>query len=169
MRRQYEMETKMSFRLSTAAVLALAVLSPVSASMAQAPVPEFRSSDLPHLGVERQQAKTWRTDVVEIPLAAKGQKGARLEYKVHVAAGDALVYSLTATKPLVSEFHGESKANKAVMFYREDKATTSTHGQFVSPMTGAHGWYLANENDTPVTVRLHLAGYYEVEPGLIRF
>lgn len=139
-----------------------------SASAANPP-PEFRSTDLPHLVVEKGQAQAYRTDVVEIPLAAAKQKGSRLEYKVHLHAGDAVVYSLTSTGPVVSEFHGESSANKAVMFYREDKATTATHGQFVAPMGGAHGWYLANTTDAPVTVRLQLAGYYTVEPGLIKF
>lgn len=151
-----------------AALLAAAAFA-APAAAATNPPPEFRSSDLPHLVVEKGHSQAYRTDVIEIPLAAAKQKGSRLEYKVHVVAGDAVVYSLTSTGPVVSEFHGESHANKAVMFYREDKATTATHGQFVSPMTGAHGWYLANTTDAPVTVRLHLAGYYKVEPGLIKF
>jgi len=151
------------------AMLALAALALAGPALAAPPPAEFRSTDLAHLGIERGQAQAYRTDVIDIPLGAVKQKGARLEYKVHVKAGDAVVYSLTATKPVVSEFHGESHANKAVMFYREDKATTATHGQFISPMTGAHGWYLANTNDTPVTVRLQLSGYYTIEPGLIKF
>lgn len=145
----------------------LALAAPATAQ--QKPPPEFRSTDLPHVVVEKKHGQPFRTDVIEIPLAAAKQLGSRTEYKVSMKAGDALVYSLTASKPVVSEFHGESDANKAVMFYREETATTATHGQFVSPMGGAHGWYLANTHDTPITVRLQLSGYYTVEPGLIKF
>ncbi len=38
-------------------------------------------------------------------------------------AGSALLYSLVASAPVISEFHGESDANKGVMFYREETAT----------------------------------------------
>ena len=85
-----------------------------------------------------------------------------------VRAGDALVYSLTADQPVISEFHGEAHATKTVVFYREEPAMVASHGQFVAPMTGMHGWYLANPNDKPVTVRLRLSGYYRTSPGLLK-
>ena len=37
-----------------------------------------------------------------------------------MVAGDVLLYALAASAPVVAEFHGESDANKAVIFYRED-------------------------------------------------
>lgn len=147
--------------------LAAGALTLAAPAIAAEPPPEFRSSDLPYLLVEKGQAQGFRTDEIELPLAAAKQPGSRLEYKVGMKAGDGLVYSLTATQPVISEFHGESKMNSAVMFYREDKATTATHGQFISPMEGAHGWYIANVSAAPVTIRLKLSGYYTLEPGLI--
>ncbi len=131
------------------------------------PTPEFRSSDLPNLNIERKQAAAFRTDVIELPLEPKGQVGGRLEFKVRMKAGDAMVYGLIASGAVVSEFHGEAEVNRAVMFYREEKAMTTTHGQFVAPMDGIHGWYLANTTDQKVTVRIQLAGYYLRDPGLI--
>jgi len=147
------------------------VLALTSATLLAMPVsaqsPEFRSDDLPPAPIHRATTEVYRTDTVELTLAPVGEQGARLEYKVHLAAGDALLYALAASAPVVAEFHGESDANKAVMFYREEAATEASYGQFVAPMTGVHGWYLANPHDVPVTVRLTLSGNYAVTPGLI--
>jgi hypothetical protein len=129
--------------------------------------PEFRSDDLPGATIHRANERAYRTETIELPLAAKGQPGSRLEYKVHMKAGAALLYTLAASDPVVAEFHGEADANKAVMFYREEKAAKDSHGQFVAPMQGVHGWYLSNEQPVPVTVRLTISGYYELTPGLI--
>lgn len=150
------------FALSLAPLLAFA-------PPAGAQSPEFRSSDLPMMVIERSHEAPFRSDVIELTLAPKSEPGSRLEYKVHMEAGDALLYALTTSEPVVAEFHGQSDANDAVMFYREDSATAESYGQFVAPMTGVHGWYLANEQDTPVSIRLTLSGYYELEPGLIEF
>ncbi len=154
-------------RLSAAAALATAVLA-TSALAQPKPPPELRSSEAPHLMMDRAQRAPFRSDTVELTLAPATQTGSRLEYKVDVGAGDALVYSLTADAPVVSEFHGEAHATKTVVFYREDTATAASHGQFIAPMSGAHGWYLANPHDRPVKVRLLLSGYYGASPGLLK-
>lgn len=107
--------------------------------------------------------------MIELTLAPKSEPGSRVEYKVHMRAGDVLLYALATSQPLLAEFHGESDANKAVMFYREQGSTSESYGQFVAPMTGVHGWYLANEQETPVSIRITLSGYYALEPGLIEF
>lgn len=130
--------------------------------------PEFRSDDLPGAVIHRASDAAAQTEIIELPLAAKGQPHSRLEYKVHMQAGDVLLYSFAASAPVISEFHGEGDSNKAVMFYREEKATGESHGQFVAPMTGVHGWYFSNENTVPVTIRLQISGHYKVEPGLIQ-
>lgn len=146
--------------------LALAALG-VAASPLAAQSPEFRSSDLPGTMVHSSAEQAHRSDSIELALAPAGQPGSRLEYKVHMQAGDVLLYALSASEPVVSEFHGESDANKAVMFYREEPATAQSFGQFVAPMSGVHGWYLANQQETPVAVRLTISGYYTLTPGLI--
>jgi len=149
-------------KLLFTAALAAVVAAPLSAQS-----PEFRSTDLPGAVIHRGQDGPSRSDTVEFTLAARGQPGSRLEYKVHMQAGNAMLYQFTATEMIVAEFHGESDANKAVMFYQEDAAISDGYGQFVAPMTGVHGWYLANRGDVPVTIRLTLSGYYTVTPGLI--
>lgn len=159
-------------RLFAAALAATALAT--QATGQPKPPPELRSSEAPHLMVERAQDQAFRSDVVEIALAPATQTGSRVEYKVDVRAGDALVYSLSADQPVISEFHGEAHATKTVIFYREDTATAASqgpfasHGQFIAPMSGAHGWYLANPHDRPVTVRLRLSGYYKTTPGLLK-
>lgn len=149
-------------RHGTALAVAVALAAPVGGQS-----PEFRSDDLQMPAIHRAQGHPASSDTIELALAPRTEGGSRLEYKVHMQAGDALFYRLESSHPVVSEFHGESDANRAVMFYREDTATAQSHGQFVAPMTGVHGWYLANRNDEPVTIRLTISGYYTLEPGLI--
>lgn len=153
--------------LSAAAALATTLLATTAVAQPKPP-PELRSAEMPHLMVERSHKEGFRSDTVELALAPATQAGSRLEYKVDVAAGDALVYALTADLPVISEFHGEAHATKTVVFYREETATTASYGQFLAPMSGAHGWYLANPHDKPVTVRLRLSGYYRTAPGLLK-
>ncbi|HSJ78980.1 MAG TPA: hypothetical protein VK913_09640 [Erythrobacter sp.] len=152
----------------TASRLAVALAATTLVALpASAQSPEFRTDDLPGMTIHSATEVAHRSDTVELTLAPRGQTGSRLEYKVHMAAGDVLLYSLATSAPLVAEFHGESDANKAVMFYREEPAATESHGHLVAPMTGVHGWYISNEQDVPVAVRLTLAGHYEMTPGLI--
>ena len=156
-------------RLAAAIAAALAVSGLATSALGQPkPPPELRSSEAPHLMIERGHGQAFRSDAVEIVLAPATETGSRVEYKVDVGAGDALVYSLTADQPVISEFHGEAHVTKTVIFYREETATAASHGQFIAPMSGAHGWYLANPHDKPVTVKLRLSGYYKTSPGLLK-
>lgn len=152
-------------------LLLLACLQPPNAPPPAAPpparIPEVRTSDLPHLNIERLHSAAFRTDKITLELKPKGQVGARLEYKVHMQAGNVMVYSVTATAPVINDFHGQADMNDAVLFYREEKAATATNGQFIAPAVGIHGWYLANTVEQPVTVKIRIAGYYELVPGVI--
>lgn len=154
-------------RFTGVGAAALLAVLPAGHSAAQTPRPEVRSADLPHLMIDRPQAAPFRSDEIILQLKPAKTPGWRLEYKVAMKAGDALLYSLTASAPVISEFHNEMASNKAVMFYREEAATTASHGQFIAPGDGDHGWYIANTTDQPVTIRLKLAGYYAAGPGLI--
>lgn len=160
---------RVSVTYSKLAALPLLALFVAGAATAAEERPYVRTTDLSNLAIDKPQAKAFRNDTIELKLAPAKQPGWRTEYKVTVNAGDALVYSLTASGPVLSEFHNEMLPSKSVMFYREEKATTASHGQFVSPANGQHGWYLANTTDKPVTVSLKLSGFYTVEPGLIPF
>lgn len=148
-------------------LLAALMQPPTTPAPSPPPIPEVRTSDLPHLNIERLQPAAFRSDEITLELKPKGQVGARLEYKVHMKAGDVMVYSVAASGPVINDFHGQADMNDAVLFYREEKAATATNGQFIAPTIGIHGWYLANTTERPVTVKIRIAGYYELTPGLI--
>lgn len=115
-------------------------------------------------GVFRESAADFRNDVVDIPVAAGGE----LEYKLQLVKGASIVYQWDADvkdpKLLVTEFHGHTEPRNGagdLMFYR--KATGATErGVLTAPFTGIHGWYIRNDSDKSVVVRLKVAGFYEL-------
>jgi hypothetical protein len=119
-------------------------------------------------GVFREHETDYRTDVVDIPLAAGGE----LEYKLGMKEGDSIVYrwdavDLADASELYAEFHGHTErvgdAPGDLMFYRKAAGGTE-RGALVAPFTGIHGWYLRNDSDDPIVVRLQVAGFYELLP-----
>ena len=118
-------------------------------------------------GVFREYTTDYRTDVIDIPLGPREE----LEYKLGLNEGDSIVYQWDAVdledpQTLYAEFHGHTEPVNNVgdlMFYR--KATGATErGTLVAPFTGIHGWYLRNDTETPIVVRLKVAGFYELLP-----
>lgn len=132
----------------------------------------------------RNHSIPWRSDVVDIPLASYVDGGvSELEYKVSMIQGDILLYSwdairengtAVASTEVYSEFHGQTPddAHKlapgehmTVAYYFKSFGS-SDNGTLTAPFTGIHGWFLQNQSDTPLTIRLRLAGYYRlVSPG----
>jgi hypothetical protein len=116
-------------------------------------------------GVFREYQADYRNDVIEIPLDALGE----LEYKLGLNEGDSIVYQWDAAgleKPelLYAEFHGHTEPVNNVgdlMFYRKANGATE-RGVLTAPFTGIHGWYLKNEAEKPIVVRLKVAGFYEL-------
>ena len=116
-------------------------------------------------GIFREYKADYRNDVIEIPLGALGE----LEYKLGLNAGDSIVYQWDASgleKPelLYAEFHGHTEPVNNVgdlMFYRKANGATE-RGVLTAPFTGIHGWYLKNEAEKPIVVRLKVAGFYEL-------
>ncbi|HJR69132.1 MAG TPA: hypothetical protein VKA43_03755 [Gammaproteobacteria bacterium] len=117
-------------------------------------------------GVFREYAADYRTDVIDIPLAA----GEELEYKLGLNEGDSIVYQWDAVdledpEVLWSEFHGHTPPVNNVgdlMFYRKAYGATE-RGVLVAPFSGIHGWYLRNDGDKALVVRLKVAGFYELQ------
>lgn len=128
--------------------------------------PEIRTSKLTNLLIERPHDGAFSTEEQVFHLAPANTPGWRLEYMVTMKSGDALLYSLVATSPVVTEFHGEF--NDSLAFYREEPETRAAHGQLIAPADGKHGWYIANTTDKPVTVTLRLGGRFDQKPGLIK-
>ena len=118
-------------------------------------------------GVFREYAADYRTDVIDIPLGPLEE----LEYKLGLNEGDSIVYQWDAVdlkdpEMLYSEFHGHTPPVNNVgdlMFYRKSTGATE-RGTLVAPFTGIHGWYVRNDTEAPIVVRLKVAGFYELLP-----
>lgn len=112
----------------------------------------------------------FRQDVVTVPIGAFGRTLGATEYKVTLAEGQTVVYSWKASAPIIFEFHGHTTPTDGspaqVMDYIKGQSTEG-HGTLTAPLSGIHGWYFANPTFDEVTVELRLAGYYQLEPGLI--
>ena len=122
--------------------------------------------------IARSYPTAFRTDTIDIPI--RGNDG-DLEYKIAMKAGDSVVYSWDVMQTIMpeelySEFHGHTEpvgGTGTLMFYR--KATgTRDNGTLTAPFEGIHGWYLQNQSERPVVIRLRLAGFYTIIPDQIR-
>jgi hypothetical protein len=121
----------------------------------------------------------YRSDFVDIPLTVAGaaERGEELEYKVRMRAGATLAYSwsvegIANPEEFYYDFHGEARANEkgarapaqgTVVEYRQATGTQS-HGTLVAPFDGVFGWYLQNQSEKPVVVRLKISGFYTLVP-----
>jgi hypothetical protein len=120
--------------------------------------------------VSRTYPAGYRIDVVDVPL---GGNGAEIEYMIRMKAGDTVVYSwevrgISDPQSFLTEFHGHTDAAPGgrgdLMFY-EKGAGAEAGGSLIAPWLGTHGWYWQNKSEAPVTVRLRMAGFYELIPG----
>jgi|RhiMetdeSRZDD1v2_1073273.scaffolds.fasta_scaffold234353_1 hypothetical protein len=66
------------------------------------------------------------------------------------------------------EFHGEpdqKPADAPAGYYesheKDDLGKDQSHGHFISPSTGIHGWWWENKTDKEVTISLTTAGFYD--------
>jgi hypothetical protein len=117
----------------------------------------------------RTYAAPYRADVIDVPIQANGA----LEYMILMKAGDTVVYSwevpgIGNPQSFHSEFHGHTEVAPGqagdLMFY-EKAAGTKANGALIAPWQGIHGWYWQNKSEAPVTVRLRMAGFYELIAG----
>ena len=130
--------------------------------------PEWKEVPLKD-GTYRQYQTAHRTDTVNIPVRPNGGE---IEYMVRMKQGESLVYSwrteIANPGQLTSEFHGHTDrppgTTGTLIFYRKGTGATE-NGSMIAPFDGIHGWYLKNDSDRPITVRLTLAGFYEVIPN----
>jgi hypothetical protein len=117
-------------------------------------------------GVFRESAKDYRVDTIDIDLGPRGE----LEYKLGMSEGDSIVYEWNAVNMkspdlLYAEFHGHTErvgdAQGDLMFYRKASGGNES-GALTAPFSGIHGWYLKNDTDEDIVVRLNVAGFYEL-------
>ncbi len=91
--------------------------------------------------------------------------GGEIEYMVKMKQGESLVYSWRAVDIAAPEklTRRNSTATRiappgttgTLIFYRKGTGGTE-NGSLVAPFDGIHGWYLKNDTDRPVVVRLTL-------------
>ena len=117
-------------------------------------------------------ATPYRTDTVTILMPSSGKPGAELEYKVHMKAGDSIVYSWTSDadpkeEAFYFDFHGETPAagaEKAKVVEYKQLTDVKSNGALTAPIDGVHGWYFLNDSLKPATVKLKISGFYELVP-----
>jgi hypothetical protein len=112
------------------------------------------------------QPKGYKMDSREIKL--KPHEGMEIKYNMKKGAG--LIYSWKASGTLFFEFHGEPNVKPAgkegTDYYEsyelDDKVgKNQSHGTFVAPSTGIHGWFWENKSDSEITLKLVSAGFYD--------
>jgi hypothetical protein len=113
-----------------------------------------------------RQRRPFQFDSREITLAP----GEGMEIKYNMRKGAGLVYSWTAGATLFYEFHGEPdvkpEGKQGTDYYEsydldDKKGNTESHGTFLAPSTGIHGWFWENKSDKAVTLKLVSAGFYD--------
>ena len=85
-----------------------------------------------------------------------------IEYKYEMQKGATMVYSWKAGSKVNHEFHGEPQGaprGYADTYLKEDGVDQS-HGTFLAPSSGIHGWYWENTGDKDVTVTITAAGFF---------
>lgn len=123
----------------------------------------------------RYYETAYRTDTIDIPLAASGDfdRKDELEYKVKMKAGDSMVYAWTVEglanpEEFYFDFHGETPAGptnpKAVVAEYKQSIGARSNGVLIAQIPGVHGWYLQNQSEKPVVVKLKVSGFYELVP-----
>jgi hypothetical protein len=92
------------------------------------------------------------------------EPGGFVEFKYRLEAGQAMVYSWTASYWVRSEMHSEADgaAEGTAEFFEVVERALRRNGSYVAPFPGIHGWYWLNETDRPVTVMLNTSGFFEV-------
>ena len=112
------------------------------------------------------ERRHFQFDSREITLAP----GEGMEIKYNMKKGAGLLYSWTASAPLPYEFHGEpdvKPAGKGGTDYYESyelddaQGKAESHGTFLAPSTGIHGWFWENKTGKPVALKLVSAGFFD--------
>jgi len=98
------------------------------------------------------------------------EPGEGMEIKYNMKKGAGLLYSWTTSSPVFFEFHGEPDVKptgkEGTDYYEsyeldDKKGRDQSHGTFLAPSTGIHGWFWENKSDKPVTLKLTSSGYFD--------
>ena len=135
------------------------IINPVLVTLPGADAPTVKDTFI-------AQRDRFQFDSREITL----EPGEGMEIKYNMKKGAGLLYSWTTSAPVFFEFHGEpdvKPAGKEGTDYYESyelddkKGRDGSHGTFLAPSTGIHGWFWENKSDKPVTLKLRSAGFFD--------
>lgn len=95
-----------------------------------------------------------------------------MEIKYHMRKGAGLVYSWTASAPVLYDFHGQPDVAPAdapdtgedyfESYDRDDvSGKREFHGTLVAPSAGIEGWFWENPSADAVTIKLVAAGFFD--------
>lgn len=110
-----------------------------------------------------ESSSAYRQGEYEILLLSNSDR----EFELGLEEGDTLVYEWTvdmeAPDLLYVEFHGHTVRSGdepgTLMFYKKHNEGQES-GALVAPFSGLHGWYLKNDSDQDITVKLTASGFY---------
>ncbi len=147
-------------------LLLSATLALSACSHSGLPEPQGNWIELPlEPGIFHESAVEYRSGSYEIPVGAYEA----LEFHVAIAEGDTLVYSweVSMSDPslLAVEFHGHTDRAPddppgLLMFYKIHNEGSES-GTLTAPFSGIHGWFLDNQSDEDIVVRMQLSGFYQ--------
>lgn len=142
------------------ALMVICGLSISAAAQAQAPQANPPNNSTPGTDTANvRRTAVYKTDTHQITL--RPRQG--IEYKYQMEKGSTMVYSWKAAGGKVNhEFHGEPEGaprGYADTYLKED-AVDQSHGTFLAPSKGIHGWYWENIGDKEVTVTINAAGFF---------
>jgi hypothetical protein len=144
--------------LGTGRRLGLTAIANPTLAPVEVPVPRVGDALVPvQSGPAALYPIGYKVDAVELTIDAYEF----LEYKYHLEKGAHMLYSWTASAPVLHDFHGEPQGDGGGAEQSYDKAPRREgHGALTAPFSGIHGWFWENEGATPITIKLWSAGFY---------
>jgi hypothetical protein len=105
----------------------------------------------------QQQPGQWHKDSIEFQLAPFEA----LEYKYHMFENGALMFSWEAEEDVLFDLHSEADDHAVAEQSFAKGRQQSDNGVLRAPFTGIHGWYFQNRGMGDITLRLHVAGFFD--------
>ena len=143
--------------LGTGAAMGLTVLAS-PAAVTEEPEPPTGAPLTPiQEGPVANYSSEYKSDAVEFSLGPYEY----VEYKYDLEKGASLLYSWTASAPVIQEFHGDAAGSdgKHPQSYEKNQKRSAS-GALVAPFSGIHGWYWENPGADTITIKVTSAGFY---------
>lgn len=115
---------------------------------------------LPNPNVFQKHSAPVRSETRTITLPG----GSQTEIKLKLSSLQTVIFDWSTDGHAVYvDFHGHDPALGEDFWvrYEEGDEATSGNGSLIAPFPGEHGWYWLNYEETPVTITLNVAGYYD--------